>query len=418
MTDTPSAEDTAASAPDPIPTPAPAVGDIVTVEVGNPVAGGQCLARLDGRVIFVRDGIPGELVKVVITGSGKRGAFLRGDVCEVLAPSPHRVQPPCSLAEECGGCDWQHVDLSFQRELKAQVIADALRRTGGIDDLAGQPLATATEVSALDEGDGLHWRTRMRYAIDENGVVGLRAARSHQIIPAADCPLAVTEISSAVPSTVTQTGNGRDALIAAYSSTGELALVGVHADSVITERVRERDFQVAANGFWQVHPQAPETLVSTVLEFASPNHGEKVLDLYSGVGLFAAFLAEAVGVTGRVDAVEGDRTASELSRKNLADLAWVHHHRAPVEKWLGAGHRSHADIVVLDPPRTGAGRDVVTAASRRKPRAIVYVACDPVSLARDMKFLAELGYEITKLHALDLFPMTKHVESVALFERR
>lgn len=413
MTDTPSAEDAAA----PAPTPAPAVGDIVTVEVGNPVAGGQCIARLDGRVIFVRDGIPGELVKVVVTGSGKRGAFLRGDVCEVLDPSPHRVQPPCSLADECGGCDWQHVDLAFQRELKAQVIADALRRTGGIEDIADQPLATSTAVRALDDGDGLHWRTRMRYAIDENGVVGLRAARSHRIIAAADCPLAVTQISSAVPPTVAQTGNGREALIAAYSSTGELALVGVNADSVITERVRERDFRVAANGFWQVHPQAPETLVSTVLEFASPQHGEKILDLYSGVGLFAAFLAEAVGVTGRVDAVEADRTASDLARKNLADLAWVHHHRAPVEKWLAAGHRSHADIVVLDPPRTGAGRDVVTAVSRRKPRALVYVACDPVSLARDTKFLAALGYQITKLRALDLFPMTKHVESVALFER-
>lgn len=414
MSQTPTAESTA----DPEPTPAPQVGDTVTVEVGNPVAGGQCIARLDGRVIFVRDAIPGEVVKVVVTGSGKRGAFLRGDVVEVLSASTHRVDPPCSLAQVCGGCDWQHVELTFQRDLKSQVIADALRRTGGIDEIAGQPLTEATDVEALDDGDGLHWRTRMRYAIDEQGTVGLRAARSHQIIPAADCPLAVTEISAAVPATVNETGKGHDALIAAYSNTGELALVGVHADSVVTQRVRERDFTVAATGFWQVHPQAPETLVATVLDFASPQHGEKILDLYSGVGLFAAFLADAVGVTGRVDAVEGDKTASTLSRKNLADLAWVHHHRAPVEKWLAAGHRSHADVVVVDPPRTGAGRDVVTAITRRKPRAIVYVACDPVSLARDTKFLAELGYGFTRLRALDLFPMTKHVESVALFERR
>lgn len=397
----------------------PTIGDVVTVEVGAPVAGGQCIARYNGQVIFVRDAVPGEQVTVKITGSGKKGAFLRGEVSEVLEPSPHRVTAPCSLAQECGGCDWQHVDLAFQRELKAAVIIDALQRTGGIDEIGGEPLTTAVRVDALDDGDGLHWRTRMRYAIDADGTIGLRAGRSHRIIPAADCPLAVTEIAAAIPMRLTdeERRHFTDGVVAVASNTGQTELVGASAVDLLTERVGAREFEVAANGFWQVHPRAPETLVKAVLELADLQHGEKVIDLYSGVGLFAAFLAEQVGVTGRVDAVEGDRIASRLSKDNLQDLAWVHHHRAQVEKWLSAGHRSHANVVVLDPPRAGAGESVVKAVTRRKPRAIIYVACDPVSLARDTKYLARFGYSMKQLRAFDLFPMTKHVESVALFER-
>lgn len=396
-----------------------AVGDVVTVDVGDPVAGGQCIARADGQVVFVRDGIPGERVDVRITGSGKRGAFLRGEVVAVVEPSKHRVEPPCRIAHECGGCDWQHVDIAFQRDLKARVVVDAMRRTGGVTAISGTPLEEVVTVEALDDGDGLHWRTRMRYAVTEDGLVGLRAARSHQIIPASDCPLAVTQISEAVGTQLPLGDQSlvADALIAASTSTGELAIIGPRDESTVTERVGNRTFEVAATGFWQVHPEAPATLVEAVLDFAAIVAGEDVLDLYSGVGLFAGFLGEAVTITGRVDAVEGDRTASQLGRRNLGDLPWVHHHRAPVERWLAGGHRSHADVVVLDPPRSGAGKSVVTAITRRHPRAIVYVACDPVALARDTKYLATLGYTLARLRSFDMFPMTKHVESVALFTR-
>jgi len=256
----------------------------------------------------------------------------------------------------------------------------------------------------------------MRYAVDDDGTVGLRAGRSHQIIPASDCPLAVTEISTAIAPHV-PADDRPEALVAAYANTGELAIVDPRSKQLLTERVGTRDFSVAATGFWQVHPRAPQTLVSTVLAFAELQPGERVLDLYSGVGLFAAFLGEAVTVTGRVDAVEGDRAASHLGRRNLADLPWVHHHQAPVERWLAAGHRSHADVVVLDPPRSGAGKDVTTAITRRKPRAIVYVACDAVALARDTKYLGARGYSLAGLRCFDMFPMTKHVESVAVFTR-
>ncbi len=399
--------------------PVRGIGDVLTVEVGDPIAGGQCIARADGQVVFVRDAIPGEVVEVAITGVGKRGAFLRGDVVSVLRPSEHRVEPPCPIARDCGGCDWQHVDVAFQRDLKKRVVIDAMRRTGAITNIGGVALAEAISVESLDDGDGLHWRTRMRYAVADDGTVGLRAARSHRIIPASDCPLAVPEISAAVGPQLPASDSTRtpDAVIAAHSNTGQLAIVDSRADDVLTERVRARDFEVAATGFWQVHPAAPETLVAAVLAFADVRPGERVLDLYSGVGLFAAFLAEAATVTGRVDAVEGNGVASQQGRRNLADLDWVHHHRAPVERWLDGGHRSHADVIVLDPPRSGAGKNVVVAITRRRPRAIVYVACDPVALARDAKYLGERGYLLQKMRSFDMFPMTKHVESVALFSQ-
>lgn len=404
---------------DALETPGPVIGDVISVEVGDPIAGGQCIARSNGQVVFVRDAIPGELVDVQITGIGKRGSFLRGDVVSVSQASEHRVEPPCALARECGGCDWQHVDIAFQRELKKRVVIDAMRRTGGVTNIGSTTLADAVSVEPLDSGDGLHWRTRMRYAVTDSGTVGLRAARSHTIIPASNCPLAVNEISSTVPAELPMSDPALAAgsVIAARSNTDQTFVGPADSDAALVERVRDRNFTVAARGFWQVHPHAAETLVEAVLEFAAITPGERVIDLYSGVGLFAAFLAEATTLTGRVDAVEGDKVASEQGRRNLADLAWVHHHRAPVERWLAGGHRSHADVIVLDPPRSGAGKDVAVAVARRRPRAIVYVACDPVALARDTKYLAARGYALTGFRAFDLFPMTKHIESVALFTR-
>lgn len=426
-----------------------AIGDHLTVDVGMPVAGGQCIARVDGRVVFVRDAIPGERVEVEVTGTGKRGGFLRADTRQVIVASPHRVTPPCSVASECGGCDWQYVAVDFQRQLKEQVIIDAFKRTGGIAAIGGVPLADAFVVEPLDAGNGLGWRTRMRYAVTSTGEIGLRAARSHRVIPAAQCPLADERIRRSLAGHVAPPG--ARALIAAVpggrpggmadtrtgadcgAGPGSDADTGTHtgtADSavlitdqqmdacdvpVIEERVGERRFRVAAAGFWQVHPLAASALVEAVLRAAAVRPGDRVLDLYSGAGLFAAFLAEATGVTGRVDAVECDKIAVGSAKSNLADLPWVHHHRADVHRWLSRGTRRSADVVVLDPSRAGAGKTVVEAVVVREPRTIVYVACDAVALARDAGYFAGHGYEMTSLRAFDLFPMTKHVECVATF---
>jgi len=411
-------------------TPPPEIGESITIEVGNPVAGGQCIARFDGRVVFVRDALPDEHVVATVTGYGKGGAFLRADVSEVLVASPDRVTPPCPIASECGGCDWQHASLAAQRELKATVIVDALTRTGGITEIGSRSAAKAITVETVtgetvtDQvattatvDDGLHWRTRMRYAIDSSGQVGLRAARSHRIIPASDCPLAVPALSAAIPVQIDNPSDQRPprALIAAHSNTGQTEqTLNEHDHSLLTERVHHREFQVELTGFWQVHPGAPTLLVDRVIELAAPDLGDHVLDLYSGVGLFAAFLGEAVGITGRVDAVEGDKAAIKLARTNTRDVVSVNHHCSSVDSWI-ARRGQPANVVVLDPPRAGAGAKVVADIVRLAPRTVVYVACDPVALARDAKTFATLGYDLVELRAFDLFPMTKHVESIALF---
>lgn len=385
------------------------VGAVVTVEIEAPVAGGFSIARHNGQVLFIRGGLPGESVRAKVISIGKRGSFARAQVVSVERSSPERVDPPCPHYGICGGCDWQHASVEYGRELKAQVIREALSRTGGIDHINGLPLDKAIAVRGFEPESGLGWRTRMRFAID-SGTVGLRAARSNTIIPASDCllPVPAAQPPTKVP------GND-DVLITAASSTGQV-FCGTPQDASeaadLVEVVRHRRFAVRPDGFWQVHPLAARTLLDLVLEYADPQAGETALDLYSGVGLFSSFLAEIVGILGRVDAVEFDRAAVRLARKNTADLPSLHSHKSDVAKWL-RHRRSQADIVVLDPPRAGAGKEVVEHIAAAAPRVIAYVACDPVSFARDAKWLAERGYAIDTLTGLDLFPMTKHVELVA-----
>ncbi len=186
------------------------------------------------------------------------------------------------------------------------------------------------------------------------------------------------------------------------------------------EQAAGRDFTVTGSGFWQVHPDSADTLVGAVLAALDPQPGERALDLYSGVGLFTAALADVVGPTGYVLGVEADEVATEDAAANLADLPHATATCATVDRFL-LGEDSDqigvVDLVVLDPPRTGAKRDVVSGIAALEPRAVAYVACDPAALARDVAFFAEEGYALTSLRAFDLFPMTHHVECVGLLER-
>jgi tRNA/tmRNA/rRNA uracil-C5-methylase (TrmA/RlmC/RlmD family) len=335
-------------------------------------------------VVFVRHALPEELVVIEITGTAKR--FLRGDAVEILEASPDRVAAPCPLSgpDGCGGCDFQHVAVPAQRGLKAAVVSEQLKRLAGID-LA----ATVEEVPGAP--DGLHWRTRMQYVGLPDGRRGLRKNHSHDVVDVPEC------------------------LIEAPGARVVLAGEPPARETVI-ETVRERTFDVAGDGFWQVHPGAPETLVEVVLEMLAPKPGERAIDLYAGVGLFSAFLAEAVGPTGSVLSVESDRRASDLAASNLADLRCVKVKAGRVDRVL-ADADTMADVVVLDPPREGARKQVVDAVVDLAPRAIAYVACDPAALARDLAYFAERGYSLSALRSFDLFPMTHHVECVALIER-
>jgi tRNA/tmRNA/rRNA uracil-C5-methylase (TrmA/RlmC/RlmD family) len=348
------------------------------VEVGPVAHGGHCVARHEGRVIFVRHALPGERVLLQITDDS-HDRFWRADAVEVLAASPDRADPPCPIARPglCGGCDFQHAALPAQRRLKTAVVAEQLRRLAGI-----RWTGEVAEVSTPETADGLHWRTRMRYVTDEAGRVGLRAHRSHQVVP--------------LPP-----GGCRIAAPGALS--GE--------EGVVTEMAAGRRWAVDAAGFWQVHPAAADTLVQAVLDGLRPEPAERALDLYAGVGLFAGALADA-GC--RVWAVEGNRPAAALAEQNLADVADRVEVRAGRVERVLRSLPQRIDLVVLDPPRTGAGRAVVAALVARRPRAIAYVACDPAALARDLATAADLGYRAEPITAYDVFPMTHHVECVAI----
>lgn len=329
---------------------------------------------------------------VALTDTSKERMW-RGDAVDIVEASPERVTAPCPIAHPggCGGCDFQHVRLSAQRDLKAAVVQEQLQRLAGID----QPVA----VEALP-GDGLHWRTRMQYRTDQAGHLALRRSRSHHLVTLPDdgCALATHQLpNSGWPAGAEVRVAGASVLVNDQLVTGPSELV---------ERVHDRTYRVGADGFWQVHPQAATTLVDAVLDGLQPEPGETALDLYCGVGLFAGALASH-GC--RVTGVEVSRAAIKTARANVPEADF---HAGPVERSL---HRLRgADLVVLDPPRAGAGKKVMEHLAGLRPRAMAYVACDPAALARDVAHCREVGYQLISLRAFDLFPMTHHVECVAV----
>jgi tRNA/tmRNA/rRNA uracil-C5-methylase (TrmA/RlmC/RlmD family) len=392
------------------------VGEKYDVEVGPVAHGGHCVARHDGRVIFVRHTLPGERVTVQITDGDEESRFLRADAVAVLDASPDRVAPACPYSGpgRCGGCDFQHVDLAAQRALKASVVREQLQRLAGLD------VPVTVEAVPGDNG-GLGWRTRLQFAVDPSGQAGLRKHHSHEVVPVDVCPIGHPDL----PAVGTLPWPGASSVEAIVSAAGEQLRIIEHrgrtsydGPRIVHEHAAGRDWEVTGSAFWQVHPGAGDTLVEAVLTALAPRRGEHAADLYSGVGLFSAALAERVGENGRVVAVEGDRTAVADAERNLGDLPQVEHLVDRVDRALTNGSLgADIDLVVLDPPRTGAKRKVVDAVAGLEPRAVAYVACDPAALARDVAIFAERGYRLTSLRAFDLFPMTHHVECVALLER-
>jgi tRNA/tmRNA/rRNA uracil-C5-methylase (TrmA/RlmC/RlmD family) len=368
---------------------------MLELEVGAVAHGGHCVARHEGRVVFVRHALPGERVRVVVTEDGG-GSYCRADAVAVLDASPDRVDPPCPLARPggCGGCDFQHADVGAQRRLKAEVIAEQLRRLAGLErDVTVEELP----------GGPLGWRSRVRLAVDLEGTAGLRPHRSHEVIPIADCPLAPEGLLPPVLGRPHRPG-------------GDVHVVqGAGGAGVVTREAAGRRWRLSAGVFWQVHPAMPDTLAGIVGQWAAvPPYG-RAWDLYGGVGLLASVLAQQAGRSGSVTVVESDRRAVADGRRALADLPQIGWRTGRVEHVLPK-LPGRPDVVVADPPRRGLGRAVVDAIATRQPQRMIYVACDPASLARDVALFAGHRYRLTQLRALDAFPMTHHVECVALLE--
>lgn len=384
------------------------------VDIGPVAHGGACVARHEGRVIFVRHALPGERVRVEITERKK--SYWRGDAVEILDASPDRVPPPCRYAGTCGGCDFQHVSAPGQLRLKTAVLREQLTR------LAGLPESEVSDytVEALP-GGLLGWRTRMQYSVDNIGRPGLRGHRSRDLVPIDDCLIADDRIRAT--DVLRRNWKGSNVVGVAASDADEVSVYTqrdrrgkarlVSGPPLAEHIVSGHWFRLDAEAFWQPHTLAADTLASRVTELSQPADAETVWDLYAGAGLFAAVLADEVGPSGRVIAVESDTRAATAA--NLADLPQVEVRRSDVAE--AVHHLPSPDIVVLDPPRSGAGADLVKAIAAADPRVITYVACDPAALARDLKTFAANGYSISTLEAYDAFPMTHHFETIAVLRR-
>jgi tRNA/tmRNA/rRNA uracil-C5-methylase (TrmA/RlmC/RlmD family) len=412
------------------------IGEVIEVTAVDVAHGGWCVARpADGPVLFVRHALPGERVKARVTEVTSRLA--RAEAIEILTASPDRVTPPCPHARPggCGGCDWQHASLPAQRSLKAAVIRQQLRRMAGLD--------REVTVEALPgDQDGLGWRTRVQFAVRDDGVAGLRAHRSHQVIDVGQCLIAhpaITDLGltgrrwpgEASVEALVATGSGERAVIVSPGRSAAAAAEQITADAVLrrargrltpvrgrgylSQGAVGRDWRVSAGAFWQVHPAAADTLTGAVLASLEPRPGDAAIDLYCGAGLFAGALAPVVGPAGAVIGVEGDEAAVRDARYNLREWPWARVHRGDVAQVLGRGGLPPTRLAVADPPRSGLAREVIeylSAAENRVGR-FAYVSCDPATLARDIGLLTGRGWRLDGLRAFDAFPMTHHVECVA-----
>ncbi|MGR0320270.1 class I SAM-dependent RNA methyltransferase [Agromyces sp. ZXT2-3] len=417
---------------------------MLELDVERIAHGGVAIAHHEGRVVFVADAIPGERVRVQVTDAG-RDRFWRAETLEVLEASPDRrahVWAEASVdrapEDRAGGAEFGHVLMRRQRELKADVLRDALARMGGVERDVEVRAVDAELAPGVDAAAGTGWRTRVRLHVDADGAVGPYAARSHRIVRVASLPLAVAELEAIAPiaGAGVRAAAGRDldhatAIDLVATSTGVAELIVRAAGErrpehppTVVERVGDREFTLDRGGFWQVHRGAAATLTRAVQRAIDPDRfdpGADNQDLYGGVGLLAAAVGDRFGPSTRITTVEADARATEHAGSNLADWVGARAVSDRVDRYLdrlaeetdAAARGLRGATVVLDPPRAGAGRAVVDRLAELGPAQVVYVACDPVALARDVATFRAHGYELETLEAFDLFPNTHHVEAVA-----
>jgi len=452
---------------------------IVTLTVGPVAHGGHCVARHEGRVIFVRHAIPGEVVKVALTDYDDDAKFWRGNVTEVLEPAAERVahfwpeadalRAAARGAQPVGGAEFGHISRDGQRKLKADVVREQLQRLAGLgaDALGGAVFGDGVEDVDADgtgqQAAGLGWRTRASFAVTASGKLGMHAHRSHTVLPVQAMPLAVDAVNELRLWEIDLTGLARIEVAAPANGSAALVLLApaeglsekgaglvlkrvsralaalepkpsvarwdpatgavtvLSGRGWVAETMGDHSYRVSGDGFWQIHRKAPEVLTGAALGFLHDggflDPGASVADLYAGAGLFTAPLAEAVGVTGNVLSVEGAAGTSRDARKNLHAHSQVQIVQGKVERVL-ADQRHQFDAIVLDPPRAGAGKAVVRQLVATGPRAIAYVSCDPASFARDLGYFHAAGWGLDALRGFDLYPHTHHVETVALLTPR
>ena len=403
------------------------IGQDVDIRIEDVVHGGHMIGRVDGFAVFVRHALPGEFVRARVTDV--RRTFARADAIEIWDRHEDRVESVCSAfgAFGCGGCDFLHANRPLQLRMKEVVLREALGHHGGlpsdvVDELMGEGI--------IDLGLELEWRTRMTYSVyvadDGTKRLGLHRHRSSQIIDASCCRTSSPPLHSAATAAIGGTPSG-GAVVAALGDDSAQVLIcddkkqsGASSQQArVTQRLRvdeaEFVFRPGVGDFWQVHPALLAAIIEAVVEFGRPTQGSTWWDLYSGSGPISAALAVSVGSRGSVHAVETASAAISNGRRALHNVPSVRLQHATVMEWLERSPSEQPEGVVLDPPRAGAGRRIVESITSALPRVVIYVACDPVALARDCAIFHACGYEMDRLRVFDAFPQTHHMETIAAF---
>jgi 23S rRNA (uracil1939-C5)-methyltransferase len=388
----------------------------IEVELTGFAAGGRAVGRApDGRVVFVERALPGELVLAEITRD--EPSYIEATTVDVRRAAPGRVDAPCAYFGQCGGCQLQHADYALQLELKTAVVAEQLRRIGRFE---AAPLAPM-----LGMADPWGYRNHARFTVRRDGDVGFMEHGTHRFLRIDECLIAhplVNETLRAVQGRTMQTAQlsvrvgehtgdvmvqprlrwrpGRGRHVASGQATYEEELGGVR-------------FRVSGSAFFQVNTRQAERLAAHVVERVLAARPHVVVDAYGGVGTFAALLAPHVA---HVLTIEQSVAAGDDAAVNLAAHENVERRVGSVEALL-PGLEPAPDVVIVDPPRVGLQPVVVSAILESPARRLVYVSCDPATLARDLRLLVDGGFALVDVQPVDMFPHTQHIECVATLDR-
>jgi len=398
--------------------------------------GGVALGRHEGRVIFVHGALPGETVRAEITQDKDR--FAHAQTVEIIDHSPDRVDPRCPHVPECGGCQWQHIAYPRQLALKTDIVLDQLKRIGGLDDPTVYPTVAAPSPWG--------YRNRITFSVGDDDQLGFQRAASHTVVPIEECHIADPRLMDiyddldldlpGLTRLTLMTGDDPDDLLMVFETEkdipptlhadfpiscvhlvgGEAAIpVNLLGHNHVTHRLAGHTYRASAGRFFQTNTAVAAKLIDLVIEWLNPGLDDTILDAYCGVGLFTLPLAERAG---SVIAVELDPGATEDLIMNLGENENVEVIEGPVEAVLpDLAETEELDKIVVDPPRQGLEVGVVDALVTSGPPTVVYVSCDPATLARDVKRLARGGYRLGQVQPFDMFPQTYHIETVALLTR-
>ncbi len=417
--------------------------DLITLELTGMAHGGSAIGRYEGRAIFVPYGIPGEQVRVRIVQD--KGRFAIAEVVEVLGESSDRIQPPCSYfgAGKCGGCQLQQIDYTRQLNFKQQIVRDQMARLGGLPDVTVHPTIASPEAYG--------YRSHATFHVASNGQLGFIKTDHRTVLPVDDCLLLSPTLRDSFenaknrhfkPGTRIRFQWGTEDQPIHFpmgSLTDDVAEPLVekpnqpssrkakHSRSAVSDQdvsknlsneavhymIKNRAFRCSAGSFFQVNLAQAEKLVELILERLNLQGSEHILDLYSGVGLFTAFIAAHAA---QVSGVELFESAVEDAQVNLDDYTNIELYVGRIESVLPRLGHNYAAAVV-DPPRAGMDAAALDALVQLQPQQIVYVSCDPATLARDAKRLTASGYTLRDVQPVDMFPQTYHIECVAHFTR-